>query len=436
MDSLRESLVSLESAMSDAEKQFHSTLSDYQDQQEKLQKELSFYQETESALNDARKEYDTVKCKLGNYIEELSKVSVQGFNRPLIFAKFFSVFWFQAKEDSQTILEENLKLKERLGCLNEEYATCEQSSRVAQENVSTLERTVDSQHAEIQQLNQRLETSSAELTNVQHLSDSEIFDFYSSYYFTQSREEVTNLSKEIESLRCQTNSWKNRLSASEEKFQLELTKTQQELSCERVAHSETKVSAMAVFNEIRNILEIQVKELRDHAIVAECENDTMKKERDGEREVVWEEKLCWELCKDQLEACLHVLSAELYKVYINIFLKFFFHQNYSLMYFQVRSTIKSLNNENNSLKCQVNGLQENINVSDCQIESSKRELQNERALHSETKSNWKHCKDQLENEKKEHSINLLKVSADYALLNFVANVTVSYCVRFRILYWY
>ncbi|XP_059353608.1 myosin heavy chain, striated muscle-like [Daphnia carinata] len=346
VDSLRENIVALELAMSDAEKKFQSTLSGYQDQQEKLKKEITFYQETVSALNDTRKEYDTVKGELGSCREELSKI----------------------KADSQAGLEENFKLKERLDCLSEQYATCEQSSRVAQENISTLERTISSQHDEIQQLNQRLETSSTELTN--------------------SREEVTNLSKELETLRRQTFSWQNRLSASEEKFQLELTKTQQELSCERLAHSETNVSVMAVFIETRNIVETQIKELEGSAIVAECENDAMKKEPDGEREAVAEEKLCWELCKDHLEASLRLLSAELCKV---------------------RSTIKTLSNENDSLKCQVNGLQENINVSKCQIESSKRELQNERVSHNETKSSWKQCKDELQNEKKEHSINLLKI---------------------------
>ncbi|KAI9564514.1 hypothetical protein GHT06_008253 [Daphnia sinensis] len=354
VDSLREKHVALESAISDAEKKFNSTLRDYQDQQEKLLKEIAFYQDTESALNDARIECDTVKGELGKCIEELSK----------------------AKEDSQAALEENLKLKERLGCLNEQYATCAQSSRVAQENISTLERTISSRHAEIQQLNQRLETSSNELTN--------------------SREEVTNLSKEIETLRRQTNSWQNRFSASEEKFQLELTKMQQELSCERLAHRETKESAMTVFNGTRNMLETQVNELQGNATVTECENDTITKQRDGEKEAVGEEKLCWEICKGQLETSLRLLSAELCKV---------------------RNTIVALNNENDSLKSQVNGLQENLNVSKCQFESSKRELQNERGLHNETKSSWKQCKDQLENEKKEHSINLLKIQDTLYVLN-------------------
>lgn len=90
VNSLRENFVSLESAKSNAESKFQSTLSDYKDQQEKLEKEITCYQETESALYNARAEYNTVKGELQSCIEELAKVSLYKDSPDLFLAKVFS----------------------------------------------------------------------------------------------------------------------------------------------------------------------------------------------------------------------------------------------------------------------------------------------------------------------------------------------------------
>lgn len=76
----------------------------------------------------------------------------------------------------------------------------------------------------------------------------------------------------------------------------------------------------------------------------------------------------------------------------------------------MQSTIQTLNGEINSRKCQVNDLLEKIGMCEGQIESITQDLQRERAAHSETKSSWEQCKNQLETDRKEHFANLFKVS--------------------------
>lgn len=138
--------------------------------------------------------------------------------------------------------------------------------------------------------------------------------FYSGYCLKQRTEEAANLRRENEALHCQLNSYRNHLTTHDEKFQLELTRTQQELSCERKAHSETKKSAMTVLSETRNILETHIKELQENLVVADSEKGQKKQGWDSERAALSEDEFCWKLCKNQLEAYFHLLSVESHKV--------------------------------------------------------------------------------------------------------------------------
>ena len=66
--------------------------------------------------------------------------------------------------------------------------------------------------------------------------------------------------------------------------------------------------------------------------------------------------------------------------------------------------------EKDALKFETKKFQENLIAAIKEKKSIQEELDNEKKLHNETKSFLKNCKDELENDKDSHSIELLKVS--------------------------
>lgn len=68
-----------------------------------------------------------------------------------------------------------------------------------------------------------------------------------------------------------------------------------------------------------------------------------------------------------------------------------------------------MKDEKNDLKSEINEFRGNLVAAFSQNESIKKELDDERMAHNETMSYWKSCKDQLVNDKHQHSVELSKV---------------------------
>jgi hypothetical protein len=73
------------------------------------------------------------------------------------------------------------------------------------------------------------------------------------------------------------------------------------------------------------------------------------------------------------------------------------------------SAVKMLSDTKNALEFQVNELQENCVVVERKKELVKQELDSERSAHSETKSDLELCKNQLEEDRNRHLLELSKV---------------------------
>jgi hypothetical protein len=73
------------------------------------------------------------------------------------------------------------------------------------------------------------------------------------------------------------------------------------------------------------------------------------------------------------------------------------------------SAVKMLSDTKNALEFQVNELQENCVVVERIKELVKQELDSERSAHSETKSDLELCKNQLEEDRNRHLLELSKV---------------------------
>lgn len=71
-----------------------------------------------------------------------------------------------------------------------------------------------------------------------------------------------------------------------------------------------------------------------------------------------------------------------------------------------------------SLEAQVSNLEENVIAAERQNDTIKQELSSERSAHRETKSNWELCKEQLENDQRQHSVDLSRVSFFYFIILF------------------
>lgn len=71
--------------------------------------------------------------------------------------------------------------------------------------------------------------------------------------------------------------------------------------------------------------------------------------------------------------------------------------------------MQKLSYQNKFLEDQVRDLKENVEEAERQNETIKQELSCERTAHHETKSNWKLCKNHLEDDQNEQSVEISKV---------------------------